>query len=505
MANAHILNQYWLTFLLVISMVLVSRTFVAGTRYSPILIIVVFGLLMGYVMVSTGMGTPGLSEFPIVGFTSRVTITALMASFFVGGQEIRKLITEHKIDKTDIVIPSEEEMFLGTKFTQFMFLIRSFFVLVGIESMKRVIIGYSNNEPLDAFYPLLGYLGLVGSIILIDYRAKIFNKPVYIRKGIIETALILGVLTLSWYIASWIRPVIALPEIFFAMILSVTFGMIFSKWKFGPTIRCLLFAGIPVVLAANFMVGGSRIAEAFTLTGMTSVLSFGFFGQLLWMFGGLTLLIFLGKANHMRNLAPGMAGSLSHSGLTGACTAGDLGPDAQFRAPIMINIPFIGHIFVFSILAASATTGRLLIPYTLLVVLAGIILTFLALKVLRNSHNVEEKEVRGLMIFSLGWQLIAVFGGLLILNIGGMGLNDSVMANASAISHFGLFAAIQGGMFGPEAAALIAFVFAMPFLVHPLVFGIFGKTAENNGVMPVRIVVILTTIGVIGVLTSMVL
>ncbi len=505
MANAHILNQYWLTFLLVISMVLVSRTFVAGTRYSPILIIVVFGLLMGYVMVSTGMGTPGLSEFPIVGFTSRVTITALMASFFVGGQEIRKLITEHKIDKTDIVIPSEEEMFLGTKFTQFMFLIRSFFVLIGIESMKRVITGYSNNEPLDAFYPLLGYLGLVGSIILIDYRAKIFNKPVYIRKGIIETALILAVLVLSFHVSVWIRPVIALPEIFFAMILSVTLGMIFSRWKFGPTIRCLLFAGIPVVLAANFMVGGSRIAEAFTLSGMTSVLSFGFFGQLLWMFGGLTLLIFLGKVNHMRNLAPGMAGSLSHSGLTGACTAGDLGPDAQFRAPIMINIPFIGHIFVFSILAASATADRLLIPYTLLVVAVGILLTYLALRTLKKSDSNEEKEVRGLMIFSLGWQLVAVFGGLLLLNIGGMGLNDSVMANASAISHFGLFAAIQGGMFGAEAAALIAFVFAMPFLVHPLVFGIFGKTAENDGVMPVRIVYILAAVGVIGVLYSMIL
>jgi hypothetical protein len=97
---------------------------------------------------------------------------------------------------------------------------------------------------------------------------------------------------------------------------------------------------------------------------------------------------------------------------------------------------------------------------------------------------------------------VAVFGGLLILNLGGMGLNDSVMANASAISHFGLFAAIQGGMFGPQAAGLIAFVFAMPFLVHPLVFGIFGKTAENNGVMPVRIVYILATIGVIGVTYS---
>lgn len=502
MANTYLLNQFWLTFLLVISMVLVSRTFVAGTRYSPILIIVVFGLLMGYVLVSTGMGTPGLREFPIVDFTSKVTITALIASFFMGGQEIKKLLSNQEIDKEDILEPSTDEMFLGTRFTQFMFLIRAFFILIGIESMKRVIIGHNNNEPLDNFYPLLGYLGLVGSIILIDYRAKITNKPVYIRKGMIETAFILGVLILSWHFANLIRPIIALPEIFFAMIMSVSLGMVFSNWKFGPTIRSLLFAGIPVVLAANFMVGGSRIAEAFSLTGMTSVLSFGFFGQLLWMFGGLTLLILLGRANHMRNLAPGMAGALSHSGLTGACTAGDLGPEAQIRAPIMINIPFIGHIFVFSILAASATSGKLLIPYTLLVIAAGLIFTVWSIRVLKNANSIEKKEIRGLMLFSIGWQLIAVFGGLLILNLGGMGLNDSVMANSSAISHFGLFAAIQGGMFGEQASDLIAFVFAMPFLVHPLVFGIFGKTAENNGVMPVKIVYLLTSIGVLGVLYS---
>ncbi len=384
-----------------------------------------------------------------------------------------------------------------------MFLIRSFFVLIGIESMKRVIIGHTSGESLDTFYPLLGYLGLVGSIILIDYRARITNKPVYIRKGVVETAFILGILILSWYIASWIRPTIALPEIFFAMILSVTLGITFSKWKYGPTVRALLFAGIPVVLAANFIVGGSRIAEAFSLAGMTAVLSFGFFGQLMWMFGGLALLILLGKANNIRNLAPGMAGSLSHSGLTGACTAGDLGPEAQLRAPIMVNIPFLGHIFVFSILAASATTGELLIPYTLVVVAAGLGLTWWALKTLRNANSKDAKEIRGLMIFSLGWQLTAVFGGLLILNLGGMSLNDSVMANSSAISHFGLFAAIQGGMFGQQAAGHIAFVFAMPFLFHPLVFGIFGKTAENNGVMPVKIVIFLAIAGFLGVLYAL--
>lgn len=499
MASTHILNQFWLTFLMVISMVLVSRTFVAGTRYSPILIIVVFGLLMGFILTQTGMATPGLKEFPIVEFTSKVTITALIASFFMGGQEIRKIIGKQEIDKSDIVIPSQDEIFLGTKFTQFMFLIRAFFILIGIESMKRVIVGHNTNEPLDVFYPILGYLGLVGSIILIDYRARITNKAVYIRKGVVETAVILGVLLLAYYISQAVRPYIALPEIFFAMVLSVTAGLAFPDWKFGPTLRALLFAGIPVVLAANFMVGGSRIADAFQLSGMSSVLTYGFFGQILWMFGGLALLIWFGKANNIRNLAPGMAGSLSHSGLTGACTAGDLGTEAAVRAPIMINIPFIGHIFVFSILAASATAGNLIIPYTLIVVAVGLVLTFWSLRMLKKAANEDTREIKGLMMFSLGWQLTAVFGGLLLLYLGGIGLSDAVMANASAISHFGLFAAIQGGMFGSQAAQMIAFVFAMPFLVHPLVFGIFGKTAENNGVMPEKIVFILAAIGVLGV------
>ncbi|MBE0664116.1 MAG: hypothetical protein IH597_16795 [Bacteroidales bacterium] len=500
----HILNQYWLTFLLVISMVLVSRTFVAGTRYSPILIIVVFGLIMGFILVNTGLATPGLPEFPIMELGSKVTITALMASFFVGGQEIRKLLMHRKIDPKDIVVPSSEELFLGTKATQFMFLIRAFFILIGIESLKRVIVGHSTGDVLDKFYPLLGYLGIVASIILIDHRAKITNKATYIRKGIYETGMILLLLVVAWYIAQWIKPFIALPEIFFAMIISVSLGMIMVKWKFGPTIRSLLFAGIPIVLAANFMVGGSRIAEAFQLSEMTAVLSFGFFGQLFWMFGGLSLLIFFGLANHMRNLAPGMAGALSHSGLTGACTAGDLGPEAAIRAPIMINIPFIGHIFVFSILAASATTGNLVISYSLIVLIVGIGLTFYSLKRLRKSFGREVQEIRGLMLFSLGWQLVAVFGGLLILDVSGMNLSDAVMANSSAISHFGLFAAIQGGMFGQQAATMIAFVFAMPFLVHPLVFGIFGKTAENNGVMPVRIVYSLAFIGAAGVIYAMI-
>ncbi|MDV7400122.1 hypothetical protein RZS08_52390, partial [Arthrospira platensis SPKY1] len=117
----------------------------------------------------------------------------------------------------------------------------------------------------------------------------------------------------------------------------------------------------------NFIIGGSRISEAFGLSGMNAVLAYGFFGQLFWMFGGIALLILFGKTVAIANIGPGMAGALSHAGLTGACTAGDLGDSASKRAPIMINIPFFGHVFVFSILAMSVERGGLLMTPSLII------------------------------------------------------------------------------------------------------------------------------------------
>lgn len=500
--SVQILNQIWLTILMLIPVVLISRTVVAGTRYSPILIIVIFGLIMGFVLVNSGVATPGLPEFPIVDLMSKATIIALIVSFFVGGQELRKILTRHEIQVDDMVIPSDEEVILGTKRTQFVFIVRAFFILLCVEGLKRLILGYQTGDPIGRLYPLLAYIGLIGSIILIDYKAAIKNKRKYIRNGLMELFMIFAVLIVSLFISNAVKPFIGLPQIFFAMILSSSLGMLLSNWKFGPTTRALLFAGIPVVLAANFLIGGSRIAEAFKLTGMRAVLTYGLFGQVFWMFGGLSLLILFGLANNVRNLAPGMAGSLSHSGLTGACTAGDLGPEAALRAPIMINIPFFGHIFVFSILAASAEKGELMVIWSLLVAASGIALTIWSLKTLRKANGNDSLEVKGLMQFSFGWQLTAVFGGLLLLSINGMPLSYAAMANSAAISHFGLFAAIQGGMFGAQAAELIAFIFAMPFLIHPFVFGIFGRAVENNGVMSARIAYILGLLGVAGVVYS---
>jgi len=199
-----------------------------------------------------------------------------------------------------------------------------------------------------------------------------------------------------------------------------------------------------------------------------------------------------------------MAGSLSHSGLTGACTAGDIGEVAKERAPIMINIPFFGHLFVFTILAISVTRGKLLIIPGLLVVLLGVVLTYFAIKTLRFAKGVEKQEIKGLILFSIGWQLVAVFGGFSLLHFAGMDLESAAMANSSAISHFGLFAAVQGGMFDSvnpliSSPGLINFIFAMPFLIHPLVFGMFGSAMSHDGKMPRKALAVLAIAGIIGV------
>lgn len=497
-----ILNQFLLSLFLLIPMVLVARTAVAGTRFSPILIIVIFGLTMGYVLVASGVSTPGLPHFSLIDLVSRATIVALIVSFFVGGQELRKIIGRIQAEPDEMVTPSTEETFLGTGRTQLIFIIRAFFLLIGIEALYRLTLGLTFSG-LSRFYPLIAYLGLVGAVILIDHKAQVANKRLYIKMGVVEVLTIFGILLASYTIAMWVKPLIALPQIFFAMIIAASLGALMYRWQFGPTIRSLLFAGIPVVLAANFMIGGSRITEAFAITGMNAVLAYGFFGQMFWMFGGISLLILFGRTNHTRNLAPGIAGALSHSGLTGACTAGDLGKTAAHRAPIMINIPFFGHIFVFSILAMSADQGDLMMLPALLIVLAGVIMTAFSLKAISKSGGEDASEVKGLMQFSFGWQLCAVFGGFVLLALASMPLDFSAMAVASGISHFGLFAATQGGMFGAEAALLIPFIFSMPFLVHPLVFFMFGRAMENEGEMPRIPVFVLAAIGLVGMLYSM--
>lgn len=503
MADLSILNHFWLTLLILLPIVLISRAVVAGTKYSPILIIVIFGLSLGLIFDITNIAEPGLNAFPMIGFTSGVTITALIVTFFVGGQKLRNTFFKPKLPLEDDVQLNDQEIILGTKGTQLVFIVRSYFILVGIEGLKRIILGDTSSILAD-FYPLIAFFGIAGSLILIDSKAKILNKHQYLMRGLVEMIGILVVLILSYYLSTWIKDLIALPQIFFAMVLSSALGMYFSNWRGGPTFKALLFGGIPMVLAAVFLVGGSRLLEAFTLDGMVQVMAFGFFGQLFWMFVGMGLLVFIGKQTSVDIVAPGMAGSLSHSGLTGACTAGDLGETAKELAPIMINVPFLGHLFVFTILAASASQGELLLIPSILVVVTGGVLTYFALKTLYQANQERSKQVRGLILFSLGWQLVAVFGGFIMLDLAGASLSYQAMGNSSAISHFGLFASIQGGMFGAEAAGLISFIFAMPFLIHPVVFGIFGHAMEHGGHMPKKAVFVSALLGVLGVIFTLI-
>jgi hypothetical protein len=496
------LNQFWWSLFILVPMVLIARTVVAGTRYSPILIIVVFGLLMGFILTNSGVTAAGLPDFPLLNILSRTTIIALAATFFVGGQQLRRVFSKNSVPPDQSVIYCTDEVTPGTGRTQLVFIIRAFFLLLGVEALSKYLLGIPPADALGRYYPLIAYLGLVLSLILIDNRAIIDNKQIYLRRGLLEIAALVAVLVAAFYIAGWVRPFIALPQIFFVMIITSALGMVFYKMKHGPTVRCLLFAGIPIILAANFLVGGSLITGTLSIPGIAPTLIYGFFGQIMWMFGGISVLMLLAGTAAVRNLAPGMAGALSHAGLTGACTAGDFGEEAARRAPVMINIPFFGHIFVFSLLALSIARGEILVLPVALVALGGLALTLLAFRTLRRSGGVERAEVTGLMLFSLGWQLVAVFGGLLLL--AGEPLSYAGLAKSAALSHFGLFAAIQGGMFGAEAAALVAFVFAMPFLVHPLVFFLFGNAMENRGEMPRLPVYILALVGLAGVICGLV-
>lgn len=491
------LNQFWWSLFILVPMVLVARTAVSGTRYSPILIIVVFGLFMGFVLTGSGVSTAGLPDFPLINILSRTTIVALAATFFVGGQQLRRVFSSAEVPRDDSVVYCTDEVVLGTGRTQLVFIVRSFFLLLGVEALTKHLLGLSPGDALGRYYPLIAYLGLVIAAISIDNRAIIDDKQAYLRRGLREIAGLVAVLVLAHHLAVWIRPVIALPQIFFVMIVASALGAAFHRLKHGPTIRCLLFAGIPTILAANFLVGGSLISGTLSLQGIAPTLMYGFFGQIFWMFGGIAALMLAANTAAVRNLAPGMAGALSHAGLTGACTAGDLGDEAARRAPVMINIPFFGHVFVFSLLALSLERGEMLVWPMALVGLAGIGLSAAAFRTMRRAGGNERQEVTGLMLFSFGWQLTAVFLGLLLL--AGQPLAYAGLAKSAALSHFGLFAAIQAGMFGGEASSLIAFVFAMPFLVHPLVFFLFGSAMERDGEMPRAPVYVLAVVGLAGV------
>jgi len=212
-------NHYFLSMVVLVTMVLISRTIVAGTKYSSILVIVIFGLTMGALLVKSGMAGPGLSAFPTIVLVSQTTIIALIATFFVGGQEITLILSKQDLDDKILMIPSKDEVVLGTSRTQLFFIIRAFFILVGIETAHVLLSGRAFNFALGGSYLLFAYVSLVLAVILIDSRAELADKQIYIRKGVIEILAVILVLKISLQLAAWIGPMIALPQIFFAMII----------------------------------------------------------------------------------------------------------------------------------------------------------------------------------------------------------------------------------------------------------------------------------------------
>ena len=497
-----IFDQFWLTVFLLIPMILIARMLVNGTKYSPILFVVVLGLALGFILNAVGVVEPGMPTLPMTDMVGGAAVLALIPTIFSGGQALRKKFGKIDFEPEELEIASTEKAFVGTTLNQLISVVRALFLIIGIASLVRVVLG-ANSNGFSTYYAVFAFIGIACSTLLVDPKAIIAKEKLYLKKGIIELLTIAAILVISSLLTSWVGPFIALPQIFFAMIMAIPLGAVFYKWSYGPTVKSLLYTGLPVVLSANFLIGGSRLSQVAELPGMTPVLVFGFFGQLFWLFGGVSLLMLLSKTTIVRNLAPAIAGGMSHSGLTGACTAGDFGPEAASRAPITVNMPFVAHPFIFGILAVSAAAGALSMIPSLIMVGVGIALVLYGTKKLKVAGGDDAKEVASMTTFAQGWTFTAVFGSMTLLSAFGMPMEYMALAVTSSLSHFGLFAATQGGMFGQAAADLLPMIFAMPFLVHPFVFYFFGKAMENNNEMPKKPVYILALIGIVGIAVSL--
>ena len=107
----------------------------------------------------------------------------LIVAFFVGGQELNKIIRKKHLEIEDLVIPSQDEVILGTKRTQLFFIVRAFFILLAIQGAYALIMRQTGDGAIAKAYPILTYLGLMGAMIIIDSRATIRNKPLYLHQG----------------------------------------------------------------------------------------------------------------------------------------------------------------------------------------------------------------------------------------------------------------------------------------------------------------------------------
>ncbi len=198
------LNQFWWSLFILVPMVLIARTAVTGTRYSPILIIVIFGLLMGFVLVSSGVSTAGLPDFPLLNILSRTTIVALGATFFVGGQQLRRVFSKNSVPQDDSVIYCTDEVVLGTGRTQFVFIIRAFFLLLGVEALTKYLLGITPNDELGRFYPLIALVFAMPFLVhplvfflfgrAMEKDGEMPRLPVYVLAGVGVAGVLYGLL-----------------------------------------------------------------------------------------------------------------------------------------------------------------------------------------------------------------------------------------------------------------------------------------------------------------------
>lgn len=96
------------------------------------------------------------------------------------------------------MVYATEQIFFGTARTHLVFIIRAFFMLLGIEALTRTLLNtVPQTTSLGHYYPLIAYMGLVIAVILIDHKASIANKRLYLCKGLYEMAAIIVVLILG--------------------------------------------------------------------------------------------------------------------------------------------------------------------------------------------------------------------------------------------------------------------------------------------------------------------
>lgn len=507
MSALRFVEHLFFSFGLLFLVVLLSRAVVARISYSSVLILVVFGLAMGIVLTRSGLFSPGIPELPIIDLINQSTVIALIVIFFWGGRELRKIYGEVPIPHDEIITSSNKELFYGTKSSHFVLLVRAFFLLIGIAGTKRLLLEFTADDPLNVYYPLIGYISLTVAVILVDTQSIVRSRRHYIQRGIIEIFLVLGMLIAANSLTLWQGNTINLPEILFILVISSATGATMYSWQLGATFNALLFGGLPLVLAANFIIGGSLLEDSISSIEqfdikLIAALIYGFVGQLFWLFGGMSLIIWVGRNRYSRNLISGISGGLSHTGLLAASVCGEYGKMTAVRAAILSIISLFSYLFVTIIARLSLGIPFRIVLLSIMVILLGIVITAWSLQVLRRGKNLESEEIRALMLFSFGWQMIALFSGILIFQTFNIDVSYGDTAQSTNLSHIGLFAILQQGNRSGISSHLLSFIHAMPLLAHPILFWLFGNTKQHQGkISPsaVRSISLLSIAGIAGI------